>query len=72
MLASVNSLGLSGIEGYRVTVEAFSADGMPMFEIVGLPDAAVKESRERVRAALASCQLAFRKGRLQQSAQIID
>ena len=41
MLASVNSLGLSGIEGYRVTVEAFSADGLPMFEIVGLPDAAV-------------------------------
>ena len=64
MLASVSSLGLSGIEGYRVTVEAFSADGMPMFEIVGLPDAAVKESRERVRAALASCQLAFPVARL--------
>ena len=52
MLASMHSMGLAGIEGYRVTVEAFSADGLPMFEIVGLPDAAVKESRERVRAAL--------------------
>ena len=64
MLASVASLGLTGIEGYRVAVEAFSADGMPMFEIVGLPDAAVKESRERVRAALAGCELAFPVARL--------
>ena len=48
MLASVQSMGLSGIEGYKVTVEAFCTDGMPMYELVGLPDAAVKESRERV------------------------
>ena len=59
MLASVSSLGLTGIEGYLVTVEAFTAEGMPMFELVGLPDAAVKESRERVRAAMASCRLSF-------------
>ena len=59
MLASVSSLGLTGIEGYLVTVEAFTVDGMPMFELVGLPDAAVKESRERVRAAMASCRLNF-------------
>ena len=59
MLASVQSMGLAGIEGYKVTVEAFSADGMPMFEIVGLPDAAVKESRERVRAAMAACGMMF-------------
>lgn len=64
MLASVHSMGLTGIEGYRVTVEAFSADGLPMFELVGLPDAAVKESRERVRAAMASCGLAFPVARL--------
>ena len=64
MLASMHSMGLSGIEGYRVTVEAFSADGLPMFEIVGLPDAAVKESRERVRAAMAACGLAFPVARL--------
>jgi len=64
MLASVHSLGLSGIEGYVVTVEAFTADGLPMFEVVGLPDAAVKESRERVRAAMASCELHFPVARL--------
>lgn len=64
MLASVSSMGLMGIEGYAVSVEAYSAKGMPMFEIVGLPDAAVKESRERVRAALASCQMSMPVSRL--------
>ena len=64
MLASVQSMGLSGIEGYKVTVEAFCTDGMPMYELVGLPDAAVKESRERVRAAMASCHMHFPVARL--------
>lgn len=64
VLASVQSMGLAGIEGYRVTVEAFSTDGLPMFELVGLPDAAVKESRERVRAAMAACSLSFPVARL--------
>ena len=59
MLASVQSMGLAGIEGYKVTVEAFCTDGMPMYELVGLPDAAVKESRERVRAAMDSCHMFF-------------
>jgi len=52
MLALIQSCGLSGIEGFAVTVEVNHARGMPLFEIVGLPDASVKESRERVRAAL--------------------
>ena len=52
MLAFIESCGLSGIEGYQVTVEVNLARGMPLFEVVGLPDASVKESRERVRAAL--------------------
>lgn len=52
MLASISSCGLSGIEGFPVDVEVNLANGMPVFEIVGLPDASVKESRERVRAAL--------------------
>ena len=64
MLASVLSCGLNGIDGFGVTVEVNLANGMPMFEIVGLPDAAVKESRERVRAAMASCGLAFPVARL--------
>ncbi|MFQ9446996.1 MAG: magnesium chelatase domain-containing protein [Christensenellales bacterium] len=49
---------MTGIQGYPVTVEAYCVDGMPMFEIVGLPDAAVKESRERVRAAMSACRMA--------------
>lgn len=52
MLASVKSLGVSGIGGFPVSVEVYISPGMPGFEIVGLPDAAVRESRERVRAAV--------------------
>lgn len=54
MLARVMSIGLNGIDGYPVTVEANVSGGMPLFEVVGLPDTAVRESRERVRAALAN------------------
>ena len=64
MLASILSLGLSGIEGFVVTTEVNLAPGMPAFDVVGLPDAAVKESRERVRAALRNCGYAFPNGRL--------
>ena len=52
MISRVDSLGLSGIQGYPVSVECFITNGLPAFEIVGLPDAAVKEARERVRAAI--------------------
>ncbi|MBR5093879.1 MAG: YifB family Mg chelatase-like AAA ATPase [Oscillospiraceae bacterium] len=52
MFARVNSLGVSGVGGYGVTVEVDISNGLPAFDIVGLPDAAVKESRERVRAAV--------------------
>ena len=52
MISRVDSLGLSGISGYPVSVECFITNGLPAFEIVGLPDAAVKEARERVRAAI--------------------
>ena len=52
MLAFISSCGLIGIEGFPVDVEVNLAPSVPMFEIVGLPDASVKESRERVRAAL--------------------
>lgn len=52
MVVTVRSLGLTGIRGYEVTVECFLSGGLPAFDMVGLPDAAVKESRERVRAAV--------------------
>ena len=64
MLAFIESCGLSGIDGYRVTVEVNLVYGMPMFEIVGLPDASVKESRERVRAALKNSGFPFPSERL--------
>ncbi len=51
-LAKVMSLGINGIDGYVVTVETDLANGLPAFDIVGLPDASVKESKERVRAAI--------------------
>ena len=52
MLAKSLSYGLSGISGFPVTVEVNTAFGIPSFDVVGLPDAAVRESRERVRSAL--------------------
>lgn len=52
MFSSVKSFGVSGVGGYSVAVEVYISNGMPGFEIVGLPDAAVKEARERVRAAI--------------------
>lgn len=54
MLATINSLGVHGVGGYPVTVESFVSNGLPGFDVVGLPDAAVKEARERVRAAIKS------------------
>ena len=51
MVCRIRSLGLHGISGYEVTAECDLSGGLPNFDIVGLPDAAVKEARERVRAA---------------------
>jgi len=52
MLAQVTSCALLGLEGVLVKVEVDTSRGMPSLVIVGLPDAAVKESGERVRAAI--------------------
>ena len=46
------SFGIDGIDGFKVEVEASSTMGLPQIDIVGLPDAAVKESKNRVRSAL--------------------
>lgn len=54
MIASIPSATVLGVEGRPVTVEAHVGSGLPCFTIVGLPDAACRESRDRVRAAVAS------------------
>ena len=59
MVVSVRSLGLNGIAGYEVSAECFLSGGLPTFDIVGLPDAAVREARERVRAAVKNCGVKF-------------
>jgi len=59
MVSKIRSLGLGGISGYEVSVECFLSGGLPCFEIVGLPDVAVKEARERVRAAVKNCGVKF-------------
>lgn len=59
MLCCVRTLGINGIRGSSVMVEAYISNGMPGFDIVGLPDAAVKEARERVRAAVKSSRMSF-------------
>lgn len=64
MLQKVRSLGLQGISGYEVTAECDLSGGLPNFEIVGLPDAAVKEARERVRAAMKNNGYPFPVGRI--------
>ncbi len=64
MICSVHSLGVNGIKGSAVTVECYISNGLPGFEIVGLPDAAVKEARDRVRAAAKTSGLRFPTGRI--------
>ena len=59
MVTTVRSLGLTGVSGYEVTVECMLSGGLPAFDVVGLPDAAVKEARERVRAAVKNCGAQF-------------
>ncbi len=50
--SKINSMGLLGLDGYLVEVQADLSNGMPAYEIVGLPDAAVREAKERVRASI--------------------
>ena len=52
MLSIVKSMALQGLDGYLVDVQVDTSSGMPSLEVVGLPDATVKESRERVRTAI--------------------
>lgn len=51
-LSKINSCGISGIDGYILNVEVDIGQGLPGIDIVGLPDTAVKESKERIKAAI--------------------
>lgn len=64
MFSELKSVGLFGIDSYMIEVEADISSGLPAFDIVGLPDTAVKESRDRVRAALKNCGYKFPIGRI--------
>ena len=59
MVCSVRSLGIHGVTGYPVSAECDLSGGLPAFTVVGLPDAAVNEARERGRAAIKNCGFSF-------------
>jgi len=59
MLSKIKSFGLMGIDGYVIIVETDISSGIPAFDIVGLGDTAVKESKERVRSAIKNAGLEF-------------
>lgn len=59
MVFTIRSLGLHGVSGYSVSAECDLSSGLPAFNVVGLPDAAVNEARDRVRAAIKNCGFTF-------------
>ena len=64
MVSSVYTFGVNGIKANVITCECLVTNGLPAFEIVGLPDAAVKEARERVRGASKTCGFRFPTSRI--------
>lgn len=64
MFAKVSSVGLFGMNSYIVQVEADVSRGLPAFDVVGLPDNAVKEARDRVRSAIKNCGFKFPNGHI--------
>ena len=64
MICSVHTMTVNGISGNHITVECYITNGLPAFDIVGLPDTAVKEARERVRAAAKTSGMRFPTGRI--------
>ena len=64
MFSRVNSLGLFGLNAFPVTVEANVSAGQPTFDVVGLPDAAVQESKARIRAVMGHLKLKLLNGRV--------
>ena len=64
MVSKICSFGLDGADGYIVTAECFLSGGLPSFDVVGLPDAAVRESRDRVRASIKNLDADFPKNKI--------
>lgn len=64
MLSKVNSIALHGLEGYLIEVQVDISNGMPYWEIVGLPDISVKEAKERVRSAIKNSKYEFQSRRI--------
>ncbi|MBQ8338101.1 MAG: YifB family Mg chelatase-like AAA ATPase [Oscillospiraceae bacterium] len=64
MFSCLKSFGLTGLNCFEVDVETDLSSGLPAFDIVGLPDTAVKEARERVRSAVKNCGYSFPIGRI--------
>lgn len=64
MYSKIKSVGIYGIDSYMIEIEADVSTGLPRFDIVGLPDMAVKESRDRVRSAIKNSGFKFSAGRI--------
>ncbi len=64
MFSRIKSIGIFGIDSYMIEIEADVSGGLPCFDIVGLPDAAVKEARDRVRSAIKNCGFKFPQSRI--------
>ncbi len=64
MFAKLNSVAVFGMETYLLQIETDISNGLPAFDIVGLPDTSVKESRDRVRSALKNCGFKFPPSRI--------
>src|SRR5690625_7245233 len=59
-----HAVTLSGLDGAMIGVEAHTANGLPAFKLVGVPDASLSEARDRVRAAIESCGITFPRRRI--------
>ncbi len=64
MLSKINTCVLQGLQGYKIEVESDINNGLPVFNIVGLPDTAIKESKERVRSAISNSGYRFPMNRI--------
>ena len=59
MISNIKTISLNGLEGNLVEVQTDIGSGIPKFDIVGLPDTSVKESKERIRAAIKNTGVEF-------------